>query len=59
MIIKPENIELRDKIMTGIHQAFHKLVVKSAANNETLVIADENGKVKHIPAKELLSTISK
>ena len=59
MIIKPENIELRNKIMTGVHEAFRKLVINSAANDENLVVADENGKVKHVPAKELLGTVSK
>jgi hypothetical protein len=33
-----------------------KLVVDSAVNNENLVIADKEGKIKHVPAKELLKT---
>lgn len=59
MIIKPENLELRDKIMTGIDKAFHNLVTKCAANDEALVVADKNGNVKHVPAKELLKMVSK
>ncbi|ACU03877.1 hypothetical protein [Pedobacter heparinus] len=54
MKLKPENIELSDKIMAGIHEAVRKLIIDSAANDEKLVIADEEGNVKHVPAKELL-----
>ncbi|WP_316837876.1 hypothetical protein [Pedobacter nutrimenti] len=57
--MKPENIELSDKIMAGIHKAVHALVVNSAKKNEHLVIADNEGKVKSVPAKELLKTLNK
>jgi len=56
MNLKPENIELSDKIMAGIHEAVRKLVVKSAANDEKLVISDKEGKIQHVSAKELLKT---
>jgi hypothetical protein len=59
MSLQPDNIELRDKIMAGIHKAVANLVIKSAANNEELVIADKEGNVKHVPAKDLLHLISK
>jgi hypothetical protein len=59
MNMKPENIELSDKIMAGIHKAVANLVIKSAANNEELVIADKEGNVKRVPAKDLLHLISK
>jgi len=59
MNLKPENIELSDKIMAGIHDAVRKLVIKSAANDEKLVIADDDGNVKHVPAKELLEGLSR
>lgn len=58
MEIKSENIELRNKILEGINRAFRKLVIASAERNESLVIADENGKVLHVPARELLAKIS-
>lgn len=54
MAIKKENRELRDKIMAGIKKAVKKLIETSAANNENLII--EDGKVKSIPAKELLGS---
>jgi hypothetical protein len=57
--MKPENIELRNKIMAGIRKAVTNLVIISAANNEVLVIADKEGNVKHVPAKDLLHLISK
>ena len=59
MNLKPENIELSDKIMAGIHKAVRKLVVKSAANDEKLVISDKEGKIQHVSAKELLKTRQK
>lgn len=59
MEIKKENIELRNKIMTGIKIAMEKLFEASAANNEKLVISDENGKVKIVPAKDLILSLKK
>jgi hypothetical protein len=41
------------KIMDGIKKAVSKLVEETAARNGTLVI-EQNGKVVHVPAKELL-----
>ena len=57
MEIREENIELRNKIMTGIKKAIEKLFETSAANNEKLVISDENGKVKIVPAKDLILSL--
>jgi len=51
MELKPENIELRNKIMAGIHKAVEKLIINSAANDEKLVIADKDGNIMHVPAK--------
>ena len=59
MSLKPENIELSDKIMAGINKAVRNLVINSAANNEKLVIADKEGNIKHVDAKELLKQSSK
>lgn len=56
--IKPENIELRNKILEGVNNAFKKLVIASAKKNEKLVIADKDGNVLHVPAKDLLKTFS-
>jgi hypothetical protein len=58
MALKPESIEFRDKVMAGVHKAVRELVISSAERNESLVIADDQGNVLHVPAKELLSTIS-
>ena len=54
MDLKPENIELGNKIMAGIQLAIDRLIETSAANNQSLVMY-ENGEIKHIPAKELLA----
>ena len=43
MKLKPENVELRGKIMAGIHKAVDKLIMNSAANDEKLVIANLAG----------------
>jgi hypothetical protein len=59
MNLKPENIELSDKIMAGINKAVRELVISSAANDEKLVIADKDGNIKHVPAKDLLATPTK
>ena len=58
MEIKPENVELRNKIMAGVNMAVRELVILSAERNEKLVIADAEGNVLHVPAKDLLKTVS-
>lgn len=58
MAIKKENHELGRKIMAGIKKAVEELIKTSAANNESLVVADEDGNVKKVPARELLRSIT-
>jgi len=58
MKIKPENVELRNKILKGVDMAFKELVISSAEKNQTLVIADKEGNIQHVPAKELLKKLS-
>lgn len=53
------NSEFSNKILQGIRLAVRKLVERSAANNESLVIGDKDGNVKIVPAKELLETLPK
>jgi len=62
MAAQPNNTELNklgDKIVYGVNKALRKLVETSAANNKSLVVGDEYGNVKSVPAKELLKTLSK
>jgi hypothetical protein len=54
---KSELDELSDKILQGMTEASRKLVEESAASGRSLVIS-ENGEVKKVPAKELLSRVS-
>ncbi len=54
MSLKEENIELYKKIEAGFKLAVRRLYEQKAANNETLVISDAKGVIKHVPAKELL-----
>jgi hypothetical protein len=58
MKIKAENIELRDKIIAGANKAFEQLVISSAEKDQSLVVADKDGNIKHVPAKELLKKLS-
>ena len=51
--------ELTNKIIDGINKGLRKLVETSAANNRSLVIGDDNGGFKTVPAKELLKTLPK
>jgi hypothetical protein len=57
MNLKAENIELQAKLMEGINKAISKVIISSAEKNEKLVIADKEGNVKHVDAKELLKTL--
>jgi len=50
--------ELFAKIITGMEMASRKLVEESALQDRSLVIS-VNGEIKTVPAKELLSQISK
>lgn len=60
MVSKQSNIStLSEKILQGIRQAVRKLVETSAANNESLVIGDKEGRIKTVSAKELLETLKK
>ncbi len=51
--------QLSIKIMNGVNKALRKLVETSAANNECLVVGDDKGGFKSVPAKELLKTLPK
>lgn len=51
--------ELSAKVLKGMAMVIKDLVETSAANNESLAISDKDGKVKIVPAKELLDTIQK
>lgn len=55
--MKPENIELCNKIVAGIKKAAQKLVEERAVKNETLVYCVD-GKIVHVPARELLKNKS-
>lgn len=43
--------------MKGVNKALKKLVIASAEKDEKLVIADADGNVQHIPARELLKQL--
>jgi hypothetical protein len=49
--------ELSEKILQGLRRANRKLVEKSAANNEELIVGDKYGNFKSVPAKDLLKSL--
>ena len=52
-----ESIRLIKLIQEGFRLSNKKLIEACAAKNEVMVVS-ENGKVKHIPARELLTQIN-
>ena len=50
---KQDNVELLNKIKSGLRLAYHNLYLQKAANNETVVIR-VNGEIKEVPARDLL-----
>jgi len=49
-----EYSDIRDKILEGIRRAVEKLIIKTAKEGGELVFS-ENGKIKIVKAKDLLS----
>ena len=45
--------DLSDKIKVALDKAIEKVIAETKAKNTYLVIADKNGKIKKIPAKNL------
>ena len=45
--------DLSDKIKVALDKAIEKVIAETKAKNTYLVIADKNGKIKKIPAKDL------
>ena len=52
-----DRTQLPEKVLTGLRKALRRLVESSADNNESLVIADKDGNIKIVPAKELLPLV--
>lgn len=42
------------RVDAGLAEAQHNMLVEKALHNQNVVIADEQGKVQYVPAKELL-----
>jgi len=49
---------LAQKIEIGLKRAWRKLVIETAAKNQSLVIK-VNGEIKTVPAKDLLAELEK
>jgi hypothetical protein len=62
MTIEEKRVEFddfADKIIMGVRKANYKLVIEAAVKDESLVIGDEKGNSKLVPAKELLEKLIK
>jgi hypothetical protein len=55
---KSEFDELSEKILLGMKEASRKLVEESAVNGRSLIISVD-GEIKKVPAKDLLSRVSR
>jgi hypothetical protein len=55
---KSEFDQLSEKILLGMEEASRKLVEESAANGRSLIISI-GGEIKKVPAKDLLSRVSR
>ncbi|QKJ31138.1 hypothetical protein HQ865_15700 [Mucilaginibacter mali] len=51
--------EFAVKITESVNKAIRKMAEKAALNNEELIVGDNNGSFKSIPAKELLKKLPK
>lgn len=47
--------DLSDKVLKGVQKAVNNLIEANAAKGEDMVIGDEDGSFKIVPAKDLLS----
>ncbi|MBB5639449.1 hypothetical protein HDE68_005400 [Pedobacter cryoconitis] len=54
----PQSGTFTDKVMTGLKKALKKLAEEAALKDESLVIGDQDGNAKSVPAKDLLKTLS-
>lgn len=43
------------RVDAGLAEAQHNMLVEKALHNQNVVIADEQGKVQYVPAKDLLA----
>lgn len=50
-----EDNKILDKIEAALKIAEKEFLEKKAANNETLILSDKDGKIVEVPAKELLN----
>lgn len=59
MITNIDEMDLASKVIEGIRRANRKMVEAAAANNESLIVGDDNGGFMAVPAKELLKKLPK
>jgi sensory box histidine kinase len=46
--------EFSRKVLKGMQIAYEKMLHEEALRDESIVVADDEGNIKHIPAKNLL-----
>ncbi|MBC7401418.1 MAG: hypothetical protein H7289_15875 [Mucilaginibacter sp.] len=50
--------QLSERILAGIAKANRKMAENAASNNQSLIVADKDGKPVSVPAKELLKNLA-
>jgi len=58
METKNPKTDLDIKVMIGVNRAVRKLIEDSAANDQNLIVGDENRNPISVPAKELLKKLN-
>lgn len=56
---QPYASDYGNRILASIQKAVYNMIVESAAKNELLVIGNEDGSFKHVPATEALEDLKK
>ena len=50
-----EKIDLREKICKGLKQSFENLLRRKAALGQDMVLADDNGQPRKVPAPDAIT----
>lgn len=52
-----EILELQDKIDAGLQLAERRMLEEKALHNENVIVQTDDGRIQHIPAKQVLETM--
>ena len=49
--------ELNEKLDEGLQLAHHRMLQEKALRGETVVVSTADGKIEHVPAREVLASL--